>query len=63
MSSCKQEIALTTVYGNQFRICSVAASREFPCVPENSVMILFDDKGIVVPKEEINKLKSFLESM
>jgi hypothetical protein len=56
------EILLSSVFGNQFKITVNNDEGLFP-QPENCVTLQFDGKGIVLDKEELKKLKSFLNSL
>lgn len=59
----QQEIALTTIYGNKFRISAPELATEGIQHPSNTYLIKFEDKGIVIQRDEICKLKRFLEKI
>ena len=64
MAIVKHEIALNTIFGNKFHISAPIPTKEGPfVVPSDSIMILFDDKGIIVEREEVLKLKQFLDEI
>lgn len=54
-----EEIRLKSVFGNELRIAS-GAEEFFMDNPKNFITLVFGEKGIVLEKRELNKLKDFI---
>ena len=57
-----EEIRLKSVFGNELRIAS-GAEEFFTDNPSNFVTLVFGEKGIVLEKRELKKLKEFISNI
>ena len=59
MNPCQKQISLRSVFGNEFKICVPQKGGPF-ANQEDLVTLMFDEKGIVLERSELEKLKQFL---
>jgi len=58
-----QEVALTSIFGNTFRISAPTIKNEDKQTPDEVILLKFEEKGIMIQKEDIYKLKQFLDEL
>lgn len=59
MNPYQKQISLRSIFGNEFRICVPQNGGPFGSQDE-LVTLMFDEKGMVLERSELDKLKQFL---